>query len=94
MPELGDAVPRHPVPLYEVAGASTIGLVLLWLRPPRAEQRGRTFGWFLISYAVLRFALEFLRGDPRGPVMAGFSVSQWFSLAGASIGLVLLLKKR
>ncbi len=101
LPGLGDAVSRHPVQLYEAAGSLTIGLALLFVptsgsktRPVDAPtgKRGRVFALFLISYAVLRFALEFLRDDPRGPVLAGLSVSQFFSVIGASIGLVLLFR--
>jgi phosphatidylglycerol:prolipoprotein diacylglycerol transferase len=53
---------------------------------------------YLIFYAVLRFIIEFFRGDvARGFIMSGLSVSQGISLllliAGIA-GLVALRKRR
>ena len=71
-------VPLHPSPLYEAAAEIAIFAVcaLLWRRrvpPPWLV----VFTWAGL-YGVARFALEFLRGDPRGAWM-GLSTSQWGS---------------
>jgi phosphatidylglycerol:prolipoprotein diacylglycerol transferase len=89
---LGDGVPRHPVQLYEAAGALALGLILI--KVPRPGKRGAAMGFFLAGYAVLRFVLENFRDDPRGPVLAGLSVSQIISMAGGMTGLVLIVRNR
>ena len=93
VPALGDGVPRHPVQLYEAAGALSLGLVLVLFPRPRSDNRGAALGWFLAGYAVLRFVIENFRDDPRGGTMLGLSVSQWISVAGLAIGCVLVLRR-
>jgi hypothetical protein len=75
-----------PVQLVEAAGIALIGLVgavALPFVPP-----GRVFVWFLLAYAVLRFGMEGLRGDPR-PSVLGLSVPRWMSIAQAGFALLL-----
>jgi len=93
-PSLGDGLARHPTQLYEVAGATAIGLLLLRVPVPEPARRGRVFAWFLIAYAALRFTDEFLRDDPRGPMPGGLSVSQWLSIVGMLLGLAMLLRRK
>ena len=85
VPSLGDGVPRHPVPLYEAATVLVLGATL-WFVPPRADRPGRSFGYFLIAYAAIRFGMEMLRDDPRGSFGA-LSPSQGFSVLGLAIGV-------
>jgi hypothetical protein len=66
-----------PVPALEMAGLIAIGsgaCVGLPFAPPGAVLAG-----VLISYAVMRFALEGLRGDER-PHLFGLSQGRWMSL--------------
>lgn len=49
-----------------------------------------TLSLYLVSYALLRFALEFLRGDEIRGFASGLSTSQWISLALFLVGLALL----
>lgn len=93
VPGLGDGVPRHPVPLYETAGALGLAAILLALPPPPVERRGARLGLFAAGYAVLRFSLEVLRDDPRGPALLGLSVSQTISLLGLGVGAWLFLRR-
>ena len=44
---------------------------------------------YLIGYAIIRFGMEYLRGDPRAAV-GPFSISQTISLALLFAGLALL----
>jgi len=89
VPELGDGTPRHPVQLYEAGGALAIGLALMAV--PAPKRRASLFALFLVAYAIMRFGLEFLRDDPRGPAIAGMSVSQAASVLGLLAGLVIVL---
>ena len=54
-------------------------------------RRGRryTAGAYLVGYAVIRFGMEFLRGDPRAAV-GPLSISQTISIGLAALGAVLL----
>ncbi|HZI19360.1 MAG TPA: prolipoprotein diacylglyceryl transferase [Pyrinomonadaceae bacterium] len=90
--------PLHPTQLYESAAALVIFLFLLWL-----HRRKRFDGQVLTAYAVLygatRFAIEFVRDDPRGDIAGlttstGLSTSQLISLLVFFGGLVFLLLRR
>ncbi|MBP7829126.1 MAG: prolipoprotein diacylglyceryl transferase [Kiritimatiellae bacterium] len=81
---------RHPTQLYEAAANLAIYIALLvLLRREGAEARpGRITGLYLMTYPAVRFAVEFLRGDPRMR-WAGLSVAQWLSLAMILLGAAL-----
>src|SRR5205085_11423296 len=73
-----------PIPAVEAAGlvfVGTCGFVAL----PFA-QAGRVLIRFLLSYGVMRFGLEGLRGDPR-PHALGLSHARWMALAGIRFAL-------
>lgn len=76
-------VPVHPTPIYELLGALAIGAAL-----DRYGQRSRPVGavvlLYLALYGLLRFLLEFVRGDQGRGLLAGLSTSQ-------AIGLIALL---
>jgi phosphatidylglycerol:prolipoprotein diacylglycerol transferase len=70
----------HPTQLYEAAGCLAIAAFLaLWLAP-RKRFDGQVMLVFLALYAVLRFALEYLRDDDRGALL-GLSTSQLIGVA-------------
>jgi phosphatidylglycerol:prolipoprotein diacylglycerol transferase len=82
-------IPRHPTQLYEAAGTLTLFFVLdRYQRSSHAE--GTTFGWYLVSYSILRFVIEFARGDDRGGTYLGLSPSQLFSLFALAAGIVVI----
>ena len=69
----------HPTQIYESAASLAIAAVgLLWVHP-RKRYDGQVFAFFLASYAVARFVIEFLRRDDRGGGL-GLSTSQWIGL--------------
>lgn len=94
--ELG--VPLHPTQLYESAGTLVI-FALLWLFRKKTKFSGQLFWMYVIMYSVLRFCLEFVRGDQvRGFVnIASFtlSTSQAVSIMAflASVVMMARLKK-
>jgi phosphatidylglycerol---prolipoprotein diacylglyceryl transferase len=70
----------HPTQLYESAGELIIFLALIMLRNHKSFT-GQLFMMYLILYAVLRFIVEFFRGDVgRGFIMGNLSVSQGISI--------------
>jgi xanthosine utilization system XapX-like protein len=46
----------------------------------RGSAPGRVLEWYVMSYGVARFCLEFMRGDAERPYWLGFSEAQWTSL--------------
>jgi len=72
-------VALFPVQLLESAAVAAIvavgALVLL-----NADHPGRAFAFYVSAYAVIRFALEEMRGDVARRHVAGLSVPQWTSL--------------
>ena len=86
------AVPRFPVQLLE-ALINFILFIVLILIARKISKRYSMFGLYLICYAIIRFSLEFLRGDVERGIVLGVSTSQWISLLLLPIGFYLILKK-
>jgi phosphatidylglycerol:prolipoprotein diacylglycerol transferase len=79
-------VPLHPTQLYESAGL--FALCGLLLAVGKRLRPGQTFALYLGAYALLRFTIEFFRGDPRGTVFGGaLSTSQLIALVGIAAAL-------
>ena len=55
-------VPMHPSFLYEIAFQAGMFGLLWWLRP-RVHKPGELFKIYLLSYALFRFGVEFVRGN-------------------------------
>lgn len=84
-------VPLHPSQLYESLGT----LVLLFILLATLKKRkfaGQVAAMYLILYAILRFSLEFFRGDvARGTVFGGvLSTSQFIAIVVVFLTLAAL----
>ncbi len=81
-----------PTQLFEAAGLCLLYLVLRWLqRPGRRTAPGGIVGAYLILYGLLRFLLEFARGD-QTIWWAGLTVQQVLSLGVMVVGLMLVFR--
>ena len=92
----GDAVSRHPWPLYEAAALCVLA-VLFW-RPAQlggGYVSGRRAGGYVLSYACVRFLLEPLRGDAVRGVFgaAGMSTSQIIAVAVLGVSVYVAVKR-
>lgn len=94
-PEELHGVRLHPATLYEAIGI--LGLIgfLYWIRKIEKIKPGRFTpgvpGWiYWVCYGMLRFWLEFIRLDDRGPLTLGFSPSQCFALVTLFLGAVMI----
>lgn len=86
-------VPRFPVQLVEAGCNLLIFLFLLTLfRKRRAD--GNLLLAYLLIYPVVRFTLEFFRGDEIRGVWFGLSTSQWISLILFCTAIAILLLQR
>lgn len=89
-----ESVCRFPVQLAEASLLLVLFLVLL-LMFLKGKLQGRLLAFYLASYAVLRFVLEFFRGDSIRGHFLYFSTSQWISLFTLiGVGIYLLLSRR
>jgi phosphatidylglycerol:prolipoprotein diacylglycerol transferase len=87
----------HPTQLYESFSMLIVFFLLLWLHR-RRRFSGQVILAYALLYSVIRFAIEFVRADPRGDVfgltsLTGLSTSQIISLPVAVVSLVLLVHR-
>jgi phosphatidylglycerol:prolipoprotein diacylglycerol transferase len=80
----------HPVQLYEAAANLLLGALALWLFA-RRRFAGQVIWSYVAAYGVMRFVVEFWRGDARGHV-GPLSTSQAGGLIATTIGLALLAR--
>jgi phosphatidylglycerol:prolipoprotein diacylglycerol transferase len=92
-------VPLHPTQLYESFAMLIVFFFLLWLHKHRRFS-GQVILFYALLYSVIRFAIEFLRNDPRGDLfglttLTGLSTSQIISLiVGAGALTMFILRWR
>jgi phosphatidylglycerol:prolipoprotein diacylglycerol transferase len=86
-------MPLHPTQLYEALGNLAI-FVALDRYNGRRHAEGFAFAAYLALYALLRFLVEFLRGDDRGAFIWGLSPSQAGSIVAALIALFIFMLRR
>lgn len=79
-----------PTQLIE-SGINFIAGVLLLIYALPLRKPGRIIGLYLIYYALLRFGMEFLRGDLVRGFLFSISTSQWISLLLFPIGIWLAI---
>ena len=89
-----------PTQLFEAAALLVLFGVLMWawrrIGRTRVRPSGLIAGLYLCGYAVIRFGIEILRGDPRAAV-GPFSISQTISLGmivGGSLCILNAMRKR
>lgn len=88
-----DNTPCHPTPVYEML-LGVAGFLVLWTLRKKPWPDGKLFMVYLILSSVFRFAVEFLRLNPR--VLAGLSQAQVISLVLIALGVggYVLLSRR
>jgi phosphatidylglycerol---prolipoprotein diacylglyceryl transferase len=87
---IGATTFRHPTQLYE---SGFLLLFAVGLVRFRSQRPFRDVMAYLLCYPTFRFAIEFLRDDPRGEAF-GLSTSQWISLGLFLCGAFVLLRYR
>jgi phosphatidylglycerol---prolipoprotein diacylglyceryl transferase len=88
--------PFLPVQLYESAlNFMNFAFLLLYYKNKK-RKKGDVFFLYFLVYGIIRFAMEFFRGDPERGTVAGISTSMFISLfmiASGAAGLVYLRVK-
>ncbi|MDQ2937836.1 MAG: prolipoprotein diacylglyceryl transferase [Acidobacteriota bacterium] len=85
----------HPTQLYESFSMLIVFFFLLWLHKHKRFS-GQVILVYVLLYSIIRFAIEFVRDDPRGDLfglttLTGLSTSQIISLIVGTGALVLLI---
>jgi phosphatidylglycerol:prolipoprotein diacylglycerol transferase len=85
----------HPTQLYESFAMLIVFFFLLWLHKHKRFS-GQVILLYALLYSVIRFAIEFVRDDPRGDLfglttLTGLSTSQIISLIVGGGALILLI---
>ena len=79
-----------PTQLFEAAALLALFAILVFVY---RRARCHTAGLYLMGYAVIRFGMEYLRGDPRAAV-GPFSISQTISIGMFALGAGLIAYSR
>ena len=83
-------VPLLPIQLIE--SACLLGLFALMLfYEKRQKNKYGIVVFYMIGYGIIRFVLEFFRGDALRGSAAGLSTSQWVSIALIALASVIFL---
>lgn len=92
---MGDDARRHPVQMYESVSLLAL-FFLLYFRSRKPHPDGTIFSLYLMTYGVVRFALEGLRGDQ--DLLGVWTLPQWMSLfflaAGSGLWLAVTRKQK
>ncbi len=88
----------HPTQLYESFAMLLVFFFLFWLHK-RKRFSGQVILAYALLYSVIRFAIEFVRDDPRGDILGlttltGLSTSQLISIIIGTCALILLVVRR
>ncbi len=84
-------VPLQPTQIYESVGELIILAILLVGERRGKSFDGRTFWVWVLLYGILRFVVEFFRGDERGSLL-GLSTSQFISLVLVPLSVIMLIR--
>lgn len=88
LPGTSGSVPVYPVQLFESAGNVLMCVILLLLLRKR-KYAGTIGGIYLILYGVMRFLIEFMRGDHTDSIL-GLTPSQFIAVAIAIPGGIIV----
>ena len=81
---------KHPTQLYEACGNLMIFFILHnFLK--KSHKDGYVFVSYMLLYSILRFSVEFFRGDDRGTFFLGLSPAQNISIIIFVIAIIILL---
>ncbi|NLO10047.1 MAG: prolipoprotein diacylglyceryl transferase [Clostridiales bacterium] len=88
-----NGIPMFPTQLVESVLNILAGILLI-LYTRRERKSGKVIGLYVIYYSIMRFFLEFLRGDISRGIILSLSTSQLISILLLPLGLYLFFKPR
>jgi phosphatidylglycerol:prolipoprotein diacylglycerol transferase len=87
-------VSLYPVELFESLGLMCLTVFLWRVLKKQPYVKGKVFGFYLLISGLLRFSLDFLRGDDRGTALWGLPPTTFISLGIIISGFLLLQYSR
>ena len=88
-----NGVVRLPIQLFEAAG-NLILFFFLHQMSKKPHSKGTLILTYLIIYPVMRFIIEFFRGDEIRGMVLGLSTSQWISIGLILFSTVFLFRRK
>lgn len=85
-------VSRFPTQLVETVVNLILFVCLYFFVKKRKRKDGQAIGIYLVVYSIMRFLLEFVRGDMIRGGLLGLSTSQWISVALFPLGIYLIVR--
>lgn len=89
-PALGDSLPRIPTQMIEAVFLVFLTVLILFLEKKKILENNR-FPFYILSYSIFRFIIEFYRGDDIRGFLAGVSTSQWVSLIFGLLCIIVMI---
>lgn len=86
-----NGIPLFPTQLVE-SGSNFLIAMILFLYAKHAKKPGNVSVLYLMMYSLIRFIMEFVRGDVARGILLGLSTSQWISLAILPLGTWIILR--
>jgi len=84
----------YPTQLLSALNLFALFFILVWV-DRKKKFDGQVFWTYVLLYAITRFVIEFLRGDPRGFIISGYlSTSQGISLVLIPVSIYFLARLR
>ena len=80
-------VPRFPTQLVETVVNLILAACLYAMVKRGKSKNGEAIGVYIIVYSIMRFCLEFVRGDEIRGGFFGLSTSQWISMILLPLGI-------
>ena len=93
-PQAGNALPRHPSPLYQAGLEGILLFIVLWRYSAQERPYSAVSGLFLVGYGGFRFVAEYFRAPDAGifGLSEVVSMGQWLSLPMILVGVVMLYR--
>ena len=88
-----NGVPLLPIQLIESA-CLVILFVFMVVYQKRQKNKYGTIAFYMIGYGIIRFVLEFFRGDDLRGIFGQLSTSQWVSIVIIVLAIVIILLNR
>jgi len=86
-------IPLFPMQIVE-STCNLIIFIIVLLTYKRYNGTYKTIALYAVLYSIVRFSLEFYRGDVSRGILWGLSTSQWISIALFIVGIILFAYSR
>lgn len=83
-------MPVHPTQLYEAASNLILFILLCYILNKR-QFKGQVIALYLVGYGILRFVVEYFRGDPVTMILDIIRIGQFVSILFIIMGILIYI---